>query len=268
MARLALAVGEGTPRGTRRFSFRVTTRAAQLAHRAFLDSILLYRRVPEAVLFVGRGQVTGLTAWSPGFDEVHLEEYLDFVAPFPSRLDSEVRDPGVRRSLSLDEQRYDHIVQRATAGVVDDAQVLAETQAAFAHHRQVGLDAYLKIHDRVLQRWQYRCAFTGQQFKPSEARPHPELAVVAIRAREFGGPLHVRNYLPMTAAAELAWTHGHLTLGSEFGFIVAERRIDPELRERLLPLGRLAPSSDPSLWPDSDAVAYHRAHVFDKDEPG
>ncbi|MBK8085611.1 MAG: hypothetical protein IPK28_18245 [Devosia sp.] len=264
MARLALAVEERKLLGPGRVSFLISSRAAQLAHRAFRESVVVYRRAPEAVLFIGSGRVIGLMAGAPGFEDLHLVEYLDFAAPVPSEAESEVRDPGVRRSLSLDEQRFEEILQLAATGTID-AQALAETQALFAHDRQSGLKAYLKLHDRVLQRWRYRCAFTGMQFGPSPTRPHPALGVVAIRPRELGGALHVRNYLPMVAAAEFAWTHGHLALGSEFGVLVAERLIDPELHERLLPLGRLDLPSEPSLWPDSASVAYHRANIFDGD---
>jgi hypothetical protein len=74
----------------------------------------------------------------------------------------------------------------------------------------------------------------------------------------------VRNYLPMVPEAEQAWMHGHLTLGPSFGFQVSERLIDPELRERLSPIGKLDLPAEPSLWPDTESVAYHRTHIFDR----
>ena len=264
VAKLALAVGEETRLGPDRVSFRITTRAAQLAHRAFGESIVVYQRASDLVLFVGSGRVLGLDFEAPGFDSLRLGDYRAFAVPVPSDLETEARDPGVRRSLPLDDARFEEILQQATAADIN-AQTLAEAQAVFAHDRQAGLDAYLKVHDRVLQRWKHRCVFTGAQFELSATRPHPQLSVVAIRPRELGGQLHVRNYLPMVAAAEQAWTRGHLTLGPSFGFQVSERLIDPELRERLRQSGKLDLPAEPSLWPDTESVAYHRAHIFDRE---
>lgn len=264
LARLALAVGETTRLGPDRVSFRITSRAGQLAHKAFGETIVVYQRAPDIVLFVGCGRVLGLDYEAFGFDTVRLGEYRTFAMPVPSGAEREARDPGVRRSLSLDDARFAQILREASAAEISP-QALAEAQAVFAHDRKAGLDAYLGVHDRVLQRWKHRCVFTGAQFEPSETRPHPQLKVVAIRPRELGGQLHVRNYLPMVADAERAWVHGHLALGSGFGFLVAERLIDPELQERLLPLGQLDLPAEPSLWPDGESVAYHRANIFDPD---
>jgi hypothetical protein len=177
-----------------------------------------------------------------------------------SSLAAEVHDPGVRRSLWLEDGRFEEIVQ----GDASDS-ALAEAQAVFVQDKESALSAYLKVHDRVLERWHHRCVFTGLQFAPTAVRPHPQLSVVAIRPRELGGALHVRNYLPMVAEAEHAWTHGHITLGPSYGFLVSERLIDPELRERLLPSGKLHLPAEPSRWPDSEAIAYHRANIFDRD---
>lgn len=264
VAKLALAVEEERQLGPGRASFRITTRAAQLAHKAFDETILVYQRVPGALLFVGSGRVSGIDFNAPGFDLVRLSDYRRFAPSVASDIEDEVHDPGVRRSLSLDEKRVEDILLQA-AGMDAGARVLQEAQAVFAHDRQSGLDAYLKVHDQVLRRWKHRCVFTGAQFEPSATRPHPHLKVVAIRPRELGGQLHVRNYLPMLAEAEHAWLSGHLTIGSEYGFIVAERRIDPELHEKLLPLGRLNLPAEPSLWPDAASIAYHRANIFDRD---
>lgn len=264
VARLALAVGEATKLGPDVASFVITSRAGQMAQRAFGETIIVYQRAENLVLFTGSGRLLGLEHEALGFNRLNIGNYRAFAAPVPSDLDVEARDPGVRRNLALDDARFEEILQLATAADIG-AQALAEAQAVFAMDRQNTLDAYLKVHDRVLSRWKYRCAFTGAQFEPSETRPHPHLRVVAIRPREFGGQLHVRNYLPMVALAEHAWTHGHIALGSSFGFLVAERLIDPELHERLLPLGRLSLGEEPSFWPDSEAAAFHRANIFDRD---
>ncbi|WP_423066574.1 hypothetical protein [Devosia sp. CN2-171] len=264
MAKLALAVEEERQLGPDRVSFRITSRAGQVAQRAFGETIIVYQRAGNLVLFMGSGRALVLEHAAAGFNRLTLSDYRAFAVPVPSDAEGEVRDPGVRRNLSLEDARFEEILHLATAADIG-AQALAEANAVFAVDRQNAIDAYLKVHDRVLLRWKYRCVFTGAQFEPSETRPHPDLRVVALRPRELGGQLHVRNYLPMVAEAEHAWTHGHMALGPSLGFLVSERLIDPEFRERLLPSGKLSLAEEPSFWPDSEAVAYHRANIFDRD---
>lgn len=258
-------MGEELQLGAGRVGFRITSRAGQLAHRAFGEIIVVYQREIGALSFIGTGQVVGLDYEAQDFDVVALNGYRSFALPVPSVDEQETRDPGVRRSLSLDDARFEEILLRAAESDIN-ALGWAEATAVFANDREAALEAYLKVHDRALERWGYRCVLTGAQFGPAAIRPHPGLRVVAIRPRELGGPLHVRNYLPMVPEAEQAWTHGHITLGPSFGFQVSERLIDPELRERLLPLGRLALPEEPSLWPDLELIAYHRANIFDRDQ--
>ncbi len=263
LARLALAVEEETRLGPDTASFRITSRAGQLAHRAFGETVLVYRRADGVLLYTGSGRVLGLDHMAAGTNGLRLGDYQVFSMPVPSDVELELRDPGVKRSLSLDEARFEDILRHAMAGV--SAKELAEAQALFEQDREAGIDAYLKVHDRVLQWWGHRCALTGAQFEPSTTRPHPQLRVVAIRSREMGGPLHVRNYLPMVADAERAWIHGHITLGASFGLLVSERLIDPELHEKLLALGRLDLPGESSKWPDLQAVAWHRENIFDRE---
>ncbi|MDB5539559.1 MAG: hypothetical protein JWQ89_1286, partial [Devosia sp.] len=201
MAKLALAVEDESLLGFDRAAFRLTARAGQSAHRHFGKVVIVYRTVPnEMVLFLGSGRVDGLDHHAPEQQICRMVDYQAFAAPLASI--AEARVPGVRRSLSLSDERFEEILRSASEF---SALALDEANAVFAQDREAGLDAYLKVHDRVLQRWGHRCVFTGLQFAPSSTRPHPQLSVVAIRPRELGGPLHVRNYLPMVAEAGFAW---------------------------------------------------------------
>ena len=262
MAKLALAVDDDAQLGFDRAVLPVVKRTGQAAYRQLGETVLLYRAVVDTmVLYLGRGRLVGVEHAEGGFQLLTLVSYEPFASPVPD--DADARTPGVRRMLSLEAARFDEIVATGMAG--PGAAILAEATTAFEHQRTTGLDTYLLLHDRVLERWKYRCVFTGARFKPSSTRPHPHLRVVAIRARALGGPLHVRNFLPMTAEAETAWNAGHISLGPGFGFQVAKHRIDPEFEERLAPIGKLSLPPEPSHWPDVEQIAFHREHVFDRD---
>jgi hypothetical protein len=255
-------VGEDARLGFDRAVLPVAKRTGQAAYRQLGETVLLYRAVVDTmVLYLGRGRLLGVEHAEGGFQLLTLAGYEPFTSPVPA--DADARTPGVRRMLSLGAERFDEIVASGMAG--PGSAMLGEAATAFEHQRASGLDTYLLLHDRVLERWRYRCVFTGAQFEPSTIRPHPHLKVVAIHARTLGGPLHVRNFLPMTADAEIAWNKGHITLGPGFGFQVAKHRIDPEFEEQLLPIGTLPLPPEPSQWPDLDQIAFHRDHIFDRD---
>lgn len=262
MAKLALAVGEDARLGFDRAVLPVAKRTGQAAYRQLGETVLLYRAVVDTmVLYLGRGRLVGVEHAEGGFQLLTLVSYEPFASPVPD--DTDARTPGMRRMLSLETERFDEIVSAGMAG----PGALAESAMTFAHSGVSGVDTYMLLHDRVLERWKYRCVFTGAQFAPGESRPHPQLKVVAIRSRALGGPLHVRNFLPMTAEAEAAWNAGHITLGPGFGFQVAKHRIDPEFEERLAPIGKLSLPPEPSHWPDVEQIAFHRDHIFDRDDP-
>ncbi len=264
MAKLALAVGEDVRLGFDRAVLPVAKRTGQAAYRQLGETVLLYRAVVDTmVLYLGRGRLVGVEHAEGGFQLLTLVSYEPFASPVTD--DADARTPGMRRMLSLETTRFDEIVAAGMGG--PGSAMLAESATAFEHQRASDIDTYLLLHDRVLGRWKHRCVFTGARFAPSDARPHPKLKVVAIRSRALGGPLHVRNFLPMTAEAEMAWNAGHITLGPGFGFQVAKHRIDPEFEERLAPIGKLSLPPEPSHWPDVEQIAFHRDHIFDRDDP-
>ena len=40
-----------------------------------------------------------------------------------------------------------------------------------------------------------------------------------------------------------------------------------EFEERLAPIGKLSLPPEPSHWPDVEQIAFHRDHIFDRDDP-
>lgn len=117
------------------------------------------------------------------------------------------------------------------------------------------------ISRQVLERWNYRCAVTGERF-PGATGTHDELEVVAIRPLALGGPLHVRNCLPMVTAAADAWRRGYLGVTHKLELIVVERHVDVDLLERMRPSRTLLVPDGADLGPDPEHLAYHRQHVF------
>ncbi|WP_421758756.1 hypothetical protein [Devosia sp.] len=258
MAKLALLVDDESRLGEG-VLLPISPRASHAAFRNLGQPVLLYRLVPETmVMFIGQARLMSIEAVDRDNRACRIEQFARFDAE-PMR-EEEARVPGVRWMLQLEPERFAGVIAEAEAKPVVSA-AAEEAAAAFQHDARSVLAAYQAVYDTVLQNWDYRCAFTGEQFE-RQGRPHPHLYVVAIRPREAGGPVHVRNYLPMTAAAKTAWTSGHLTLAPDLSFVVNKRRIDPEFDEQLLPIGGLLPPVDPGQGPDEDYLAYHRTRVF------
>ena len=259
LAKLALPVVDETLLGFDRALLPIAGRAGLAAYRNLGETLLLYRLVPETmVMFIGHARLMSVQVAGKSERACRLEQLQRFEAEPVS--EAEARVPGVRWMLQPDTARFDAIVAEAKAG--ETIRMGAdEAGSAFRLDARTLLQAYEAVYDEVLRNWDYCCAFTGERFART-GRPHPMLHVVAIYPREAGGQVHVRNYLPMTAAAKLAWTAGHLTLGPDLSFVVNKRRIDPEFEERLRPIGALLPPVDGGQAPDEANVAYHRTHVF------
>ncbi len=150
-----------------------------------------------------------------------------------------------------------------TAGMAssDDKKEFGElAQPRFAEDE--ALDAYVELYKSVLTAYGYRCALTGERFRPSPALTHPDLDVVAIRRREAGGPLAIDNYLPMIAIAARAFRAGQIIIGSDYTVLADFKVIAAPLAGRLRPDARLVLPDDRRFWPNAAHLAYHRRSVL------
>ena len=134
---------------------------------------------------------------------------------------------------------------------------VAEAGAVF----EADMDVRFAIYRQVLERWDYRCAVTGERF-PGATPLHEELEVAMIRPQALGGPLHVRNYLPMVTEAAELWLHGNMTVTDSLLLSFVFDRVDPNLLRRIPSGFRLIVPTDPELRPDPAHLAFHRQHVF------
>ena len=252
---MALAIGEGSELGKSRAMVAVGRRTSRDAFASLGDRVLVYQFADRLLLdFVGSGMVAGIHMTSDGFRLVTVDPYAPFANPVFG--ETELAQPGARRSLRLADDRYAEILEQAKHSDLTGA-----SEAPARIYDSPSLDTYLAIHDQVLRAWNYRCAITGQQFQPG-ARPHPYLRVVAIRPRELGGPLHVRNYMPMVESAEHAWLTGGIGVTHLGEFVAILDRLDDKLLEAMPLSGKLVMPEDQANWPDSDHLAWHFANVF------
>jgi hypothetical protein len=215
--------------------------------------VLLYQLVPRSfVRFLGLGRVSGLT-FGGERDPVscRIEQVRAFASPITSP--EEAALPRVQSMLSLSDVRFAEIL--AAADITDAA--AEEANATFAPDAKT----YEAIYRRVLERWDYRCAVTGRRF-PQATGTHSELRLVAIRPREQGGPLHVRNYLPMVEEAARAWQRGDISVTDGLEFVAVQDRLSPDLLEKMRPDGRLLVPDGAALGPDPEHLAFHRIRVF------
>lgn len=255
MVKLALAIGEGSELGESRALLGVDQRTAREAFARLGERVLVYQFADKVFLgFVGSGTVTGVNLTSDGFRLVTVDQYRRFAAPVIGA--AELGAPGARRMLRLGDERYEEIV-----GLAKASDFAGAAEAAVQLQDAPSLAVYLAIHDQVLRTWDCRCAVTGRQFEPGP-RPHPHLRVVAIQPRERGGPLHVRNYLPMVETAERAWLTGAISVTPASDFVAVLNQLDPDLLEAMPRSGRLVMPGDETAWPDPELLGWHFSHVF------
>ncbi len=257
--RLALAVSaEGEiAMGAARLS---VPQAAALVLPRYFDQLIL------VVRWLGRSEVELLArafvetverGRGEDFRACALSQVERFLVPITEPMEPEGR--AGQHVLQIESGRFLELVQRGEAGGVVG---LGEAATPFERDR-TGASTYVAIFHQVRQRWGYRCAFTGEAFPSTSI--DSGLEVVAIHAREAGGPLHVDNYLPMSATVARAWREGRLSLGPGLDFLVTLNGLDPDLLERLDRSGRLLPPVDGSAGPDQRHLAWHRDHVLGTD---
>lgn len=128
--------------------------------------------------------------------------------------------------------------------------------------QRASLETLRSLYSSVLANYDFACAMTGERFAPPDEFLHDSLAIAAIRPLTAGGPLHVSNFLCLEHHVAQAFREGHISVGPGLELIVDLSQLDPELLERLNPLGKLTLPQAAVAQPDRDAIAFHREHVF------
>jgi hypothetical protein len=257
--RLAIAIGEDARFGLGEVELPIDARTGEALLRARRQQVLLYRPEPALNLFIATGRVATIEFSTEGAPHLcRISQLQDFPTPVVSDLEAAL--PRRQRHMIVSDERF---VELLAQGLDTGSPLLGaeEVGARFDAGGADGAEIYRRVYAEVLHRWNYHCPFTGRAFEPVDG-PHPDLEVVAIRARDAGGPLHVDNYLPMLPAVAAAWRAGHLTLGPDLAFWVDKQLIDPELDEQLRPIGRLLDPAVNGSAPDQRYLAFHRQHVF------
>lgn len=121
---------------------------------------------------------------------------------------------------------------------------------------------------QVLSAYAFRCALTGFQSSAGEARALLDAAHVQPVAA--AGSDNVRNGLSLTAGVHRLYDEGLITFGYVSGGVemttsihLRELRFEGQVGELRFESGtRLILPNDTRAWPDADALAWHRAHVF------
>lgn len=255
MAKLALAVGEGSQLGADWASVRVSPRSGREVYRNLGGLVLLYQLVPKKGLsYLGAGRVEGVEYVSADIQSCRIADYRPFATPVDGTAD-EASAPGAVRYLPLDDARYEELVRELRVELGTPG--MGDVGTAYSPLRPV--DDFPNVRTEVLRRWEYRCAVTETQFATSDASA---LRVVPIRPRERGGQLVAENYLPMVELAERAWRSGAISVSDALEFVAVMDRLDADLLEAMPQNGKLVLPPAPEHAPSRESLAWHRANIF------
>jgi hypothetical protein len=254
LARLALAT-PGEMAGAESAEVPIDDRTRKAAHGSWGKTVLLYYLVPETfVVFYGTGKVSGLNIGSDGqgqfcqITDVHRFELAQYET-------EELLVPRVQHLLSLSVERFGQLLKRGER----DGETFEDLDA---QDFRGPVDKPLRqMHEEVLTKWGYRCALTGRQFTPAPI-PHPHLHLTYIQPPALGGPLHVRNLMPLTEAARDAWECGAISAADDFRVLAALDGLDADLLGSLHLLGKLLVPADRNYQPDPACLAFHRATIM------
>lgn len=251
MVKLALAAGQGSELAGSRAVIAVDSRASDEVYARLGETVLVYLHVNGVILdFVGQGRIKNAGLDDRSARVVTLDPYIPFAAPISGEAERDV--PGARRMLELEDGRFDEVVALSMAVKPTEAD---EAIAGFLSRPTE--ETYTAIRDQVLRVWRYRCAFTG-----ADDGAGSRLNIVAIRPRDQGGPLHVGNYIPMTADLERAWRSGHFSVGEDHRILGDLYRLAPEVQDSMVALFKMLLPDDPEDYPSAELLAWHQLNVF------
>lgn len=256
MAKLALALHSNAADTDR--SIPIDRRTMRAVVGVLGETVLLYRFFRGSfVMFYAVGKVGGVEIGSDGKSLFcRLRDLQRFGVP-PVRKEEAVV-PGAQRTLSLSPERFDAIIAEGQ-GAPDAGEAMDEALAA--DFQPLRSTAPMLVYRQVLEGWGYRCAVTGRQFFAGEV-PHAELRLAYLRPKAQGGPLHVRNLVPMIAAAEAAWTAGTISATADHRIIGVIPDIGLSLFDQIERVARLHLPEDARYGPDPDHLAFHRTQIF------
>ncbi|WDR04834.1 hypothetical protein PSQ90_10990 [Devosia rhodophyticola] len=144
----------------------------------------------------------------------------------------------------------------------DDEETWGAQEAGAWFEQAPELGTHLAIYQQVLVAYGFRCALTGAAFEPISQGVHGDLAVVAIRPRELGGPLHVSNFLSLSNAAASAFARGHWLIGDDYSVVTDRDVMAPAFAEKLDADGKLFLPKDRLYHPDRVQLAWHRTRIL------
>jgi len=247
VVKLALAAGRGSELSSSRAVIAVDSRASDEAYGRLGETVLVYLHVNGVILdFVGQGRIKNAGLGDSSEHAVTLDPYMPFAAPVSGEPEREM--PGARRMIEIDDERFEEVLALSKATMQNEAD---EAGAGFSTRPTEA--TYVAIQQQVLRAWHYKCAFTGTDKR---------LSIVAIQPRDQGGPLHVDNYIPMSAELERAWRAGHFSVGEDQRILGDLYRLAPEDQDSMVALFKMLLPRDPKDYPDPKLLEWHRLNVF------
>jgi len=225
------------------------------------------------------------TARPDGQWEVRYDDKL-IPLPVPSSLTSAQGTAFELRLQVAPRQRWGTVLQGQSVRPVTAAEaatiLFASGLIGTAETNDIGVDLMpdraeelvrRSIRDRgfrgqVLSAYAFRCALTGFRSSAGEARALLDAA--HVRPVAAAGSDNVRNGLSLSTGVHRLYDEGLITFGYVAGRV--EVAVSTRLRElsfegqvgelRFESGTRLILPNDSRAWPDADALAWHRAHVF------
>lgn len=252
MARLALALVEGAGDPGRVVLDR---RSLPAAAPMLGEVILLYRLAAGQALFLATARLAGIDSEARGRFVCRLDEFTELPG-VPMREQPE--NARTRRLLRLEPGQFSAIVREGRAVPVDDGGLL-ESPSSF--EGPLTDPRPTQVYRQVLDAYGWRCAVTGESFAPGPVL-HPHLHLAFLRPRRQGGPVHVRNLIPLIKSAHAAWTSGTLSATADHRLVAVMRDLDLRLFDRIEKLGKLHLPRDERYWPDPAHLGFHLASVF------
>jgi putative restriction endonuclease len=158
-------------------------------------------------------------------------------------------------TLRVEEKNAEH-VQRDELLVEEEQQML---RSSFVTSRLFRDRAFAR---KIASAYDFTCAMTGLKLINGGGRPEIEAAHIRPVGAEHHGPDSTRNGLALSRTFHWLFDRGVISIADDYKIILVEKSVPDQLKDLLLPGGKIRVPDDPLSRPHQQFLRYHREHIY------
>ncbi|MGC9964931.1 MAG: HNH endonuclease [Syntrophobacteraceae bacterium] len=115
---------------------------------------------------------------------------------------------------------------------------------------------------KIASAYDFTCAMTGLKLINGGGRPEIEAAHIRPVGAEHHGPDSTRNGIALSRTFHWLFDRGIISIADDYKIILVEKSVPDQLKNLLLPEGKIRVPDDPLSKPHQQFLRYHREQIY------